>query len=202
MKKFLFVLMAAVLGLATVSCRCGKDFSLDDGGYSFRKTTWGMSLEEVKASEDSAPTEEKPGVITYRGEFEGKPVIIGYVFDGDKLVKAGYFMQAAYEDPNSYISDYDKVKDFLIGLYGSPAQDEVLWAAGEETDDPDKFGEAACGGKLRYSTMWVDDRTVIKETLKGGNGQCKHGVMFESIEHSIKKEIEIEGTEPVTPPGP
>jgi len=191
MKKFLLLVFAAALGFAVVSCRDGEDSKTKEGGeFSFRKTTWGMSREQVKASEDSAPTGERPDVITYRGEVEGIPVIVGYLFDGDKLIKAGYLMQGSYEDPNSYISDYNKVKDFLINEHGTPAQDEVVWGEGEKVEDPGKFGESVCGGKLRYLTIWVDPVTVIRESLDGEDGKCKHGVMFESVEYSINKTIE------------
>ena len=133
MKKFLLLVFAAALGFAAVSCRDGKDSKTKEGGeFSFRKTTWGMSREQVKASEDTTPTGDNPEVITYRGEVEGIPAIVGYLFDGDKLTRAGYLMQGSYEDPNSYISDYNKVKDFLINEHGTPAQDEVVWAEGEE----------------------------------------------------------------------
>jgi hypothetical protein len=191
MKKLLLLAFAAALGLAAVSCRDGKDSKTKEGGeFSFRKTTWGMSGEQVKASEDSLPTGERPEVITYRGEVEGIPVIVGYLFDGDKLTKAGYLMQGSYEDPNSYISDYNKVKDFLINEHGTPAQDEVVWGEGEKVEDPGKFGEAVCGGKLRYSTIWADGVTAIRHSLDGEAGKCKHGVMFESMEYHINKPIE------------
>ncbi len=200
MKKFLFLVFAAALGFAAVSCRDGKDSKTKEGGeFSFRKTTWGMSREQVKASEDSAPTGDKPDVITYRGEIEGIPVIVGYLFDGDKLIKAGYLMQGSYEDPNSYVSDYNKIKDFLIDEHGTPAQDEVVWAEGEEVDDPGKFGESVCGGKLRYSTFWADGVTVIRQSLDGEDGKCKHGVMFESVEYSINKTIENNEAAPPSP---
>jgi hypothetical protein len=200
MKKFLLLVFAAALGFGAVSCRDGKDSKTKEGGeFSFRKTTWGMSREQVKASEDATPTGDNPEVITYRGEVEGIPVIVGYLFDGDKLTRAGYLMQGSYEDPNSYISDYNKVKDFLINGHGTPAQDEVVWAEGEEVADPGKFGESVCGGKLRYSTTWADGVTAIRESLDGENGNCNHGVMFESVEFSIKKKT---GNNEAAPPSP
>ncbi len=201
MKKILLLVFAAALGFGAVSCRDGKDSKTKEGGeFSFRKTTWGMSREQVKASEDSAPTGDKPDVITYRGEIEGIPMIVGYLFDGDKLVRAGYLMQGSYDDPNSYISDYNKVKDFLIKEHGTPAQDEVVWAEGEEVEDTGKFGESVCGGKLRYTTIWADGVTVIKENLYGENGKCNHGVMFESVEFSINK-MNVIKDEPPPPSG-
>jgi hypothetical protein len=149
-----------------------------------------MSREQVKATEDTEPTGDKPEVITYRGEVEGIPVIIGYVFDGDKLTRAGYLMRGSYEDPNSYISDYDKVKEYLIKYYGSPAEDNVVWDEGEEVQDPALYGESVCAGKLGYSTMWSDGVTVIRENLNGKDGKCSHGVTFESLELYIKKIIQ------------
>ncbi|MEW6144384.1 MAG: hypothetical protein AB1598_05135 [Thermodesulfobacteriota bacterium] len=191
MKRFLLVALAAALGIGAVSCRDGSDSKTKDGGeFNFRKTTWGMSREQVKASEDTEPTGDRPEVVTYRGEFEGIPVIIGYVFDGDKLARAGYLMRGSYQDPNSYISDYDKVKESLIKSYGSPAEDNVVWDEGEEVQDPALFGESVCAGKLVYSTMWSDGVTVIRENLSGEDGKCSHGVTFESVELFIKKTIQ------------
>jgi hypothetical protein len=188
MKKFLLLAFAAALGFAVVSCKDGNDSKTkEDGEFNFRKTTWGMSREQVKTTEDSAPTGDKPEVVTYRGEIEGMPVIIGYIFEEDKLTKAGYLMQSSHEDPNSYISDYDKMKEFFIQKYGTPAQDDMVWNEGEELDDPDKFGESVCGGKLRYSTVWTDGVTVIKEKLDGEEGKCRHGVIFESADQYLNK---------------
>jgi hypothetical protein len=198
MKKFLLVLLAAALGIGAVSCRDGKDTKTEEGGeFNFRKTTWGMSREQVKASEDTAPTGEKPEVFTFRGEVEGIPVIIGYVFDGDNLTRAGYLMRSSYEDPNSYISDYDKVKESLIKNYGTPAEDDVVWDEGEGVQDPALYGESVCAGKLRYSTMWSDGVTVIREKLGGKEGKCSHGVTFESVELYIKKTIQDNESSPL-----
>lgn len=191
MKKFLLAALAAAVFLTAVSCRDGKNEKTKEGAeFNFRKTTWGMSREQVKASEVAEPTGERPEVITYRGELEGMPVVIGYLFDGQKLTRAGYLIRSQHEDPNSYISDYDRVKDFLIRKYGSPARDEMVWAEGEEEDDPAGFGEAVCGGRLRYSTFWTDGVTVIRESLGGEDGKCRHGVMFESVELHIQKTID------------
>jgi hypothetical protein len=41
--------------------------------------------------------------------------------------------------------------------------------------------------------------TVIRESLDGKNGNCNHGVMFESVELSIKKKI---GNNEAAPPSP
>ncbi len=188
MKKVLLLAFIGAIGIAALSCRDVR--KIDEGEFNFRKTTWGMSRDQVKASESDTPTEDRPEVVTYTGEYGGIPSIIGYMFEGDKLVRAGYLMRSTSEDPESYVGDYEKVKENLIKEYGAPAEDKVDWGEGEELQYKDKPGAAVCGGKLAYSASWVKDGTVIKETLGGVEGKCRHGVMFESIELYLKPKLE------------
>lgn len=182
MKKVLLAMLAVSLGLAAISCGDRDDAKTKNAPeFNFRKTTWGMSRARVMESEDTEPTGEKADVVTYRDELEGIPVIVGYLFDGDTLTRAGYLMRGSYEDPGKYIEDYKKVKELMIMNYGAPAQDELRWNEGEESQDPAKYGEAVCGGKLTYITIWTDGVTVVRESLRGEKGMCSHGLMFESV---------------------
>jgi uncharacterized lipoprotein YehR (DUF1307 family) len=191
MKKLLLLVLAASLGLAALSCRDRNETVTKKAAeFNFRKTTWGMSRDQVKASENTKPTGEKTEVVTYRDELEGIPAIVGYLFDGDKLTRAGYLMRGSYDDPSKYIEDYDKVKESMIKTYGAPAQDEMQWKEGEESQDHAQYGKAVCDGKLRYTTVWTDGVTMITERLGGENGNCKHGLMFESIDLYINKPAE------------
>lgn len=175
-------MLAVSFGFAAVSCGDRDDAKTKNvPEFNFRKTTWGMSRAQVKESEATEPTGEKTDVVTYRDELEGIPVIVGYLFDGDTLTRAGYLMRGSYEDPGKYIEDYKKVKELMIVNYGAPAQDEIRWNEGEESLDPAKYGEAVCGGKLTYITVWTDGVTVVRESLRGEDGKCSHGLMFESI---------------------
>ena len=188
MKKLLLLVLAVSLGLAALSCRDRNETETKKAPeFNFRKTTWGMSHDQVKASEGSKPTGENPDVITYRDELDGIPAIVGYLFDGEKLTRAGYLMRGSYEDPNKYIKDYDKVKESMIKAYGAPAQDEMHWMEEQESQDPAQYGKAVCDGKLRYTTVWTDGVTMITERLGGENGTCKQGLMFESIDLYINK---------------
>jgi len=189
MKKLPLLVLAVSLGLAAVSCRDRNETETKKAPeFNFRKTTWGMSHDQVKASEDKKPTGEKPDVVTYRDELDGIPAIVGYLFDGDKLTRAGYVMRGSYDDPNRYIEDYSKVKESMIKTYGAPAQDEMQWKEGVEgSEDPAEYGKAACDGNLRYTTVWTDGVTMITERLAGEDGSCKHGLMFESIDLYINK---------------
>jgi hypothetical protein len=189
MKNILFIVFAAFLVFAAISCKGGGE----KGGktkeaeqFDFRKVIWGMNREEVEASENTKPTGIRPGLITYRSVYNGMNVIVGYLFDGDKLVRAGYLMQDSHEAPGKYVADYDKAKKKLIKEYGSPAQDNMVWSTGQQETGPAKYGESVCAGKLRYATVWFNARTLVRETLDGVDGKCRMGIMFESIEMYVK----------------
>lgn len=193
MRNILFIVFAAFLAIAAVSC---KGSGVKDGKtkeaqkFDFRKAIWGMNREEVKATEGTQPTVVRAELITYMSAFDGLTAIVGYMFDGDKLVQAGYLVLNSYEDPGKYIADYDKVKERLTKDYGSPAQDNMEWYPGQEGSDPSKYGESVCTGKLRYATVWFDARTMIRETLDGKDGKCRMGIRFESIEMYVKPTTE------------
>jgi hypothetical protein len=202
MKNILLIVLAAFLAVAAVSCKGGdsKDGKQPEAAkFDFRKAVWGMNHEEVKATEDMPPTGERAELITYRDDFDGMDAIVGYLFDGDKLIRAGYLIQNPYEDHGKYIADYDRVKEQLIKDYGSPAQDNMVWSPGHEETDPAKYGESVCAGKLRYVTMWFNARTQIRETLDGEDGKCRMGIMFESIEMYVKPMIEKSKASQSTP---
>jgi uncharacterized lipoprotein YehR (DUF1307 family) len=191
MKKLLLLLLAVSLASAILSCRDRNDEKAAKAPeFNFRKTTWGMSRDQVKASEDTTPTGDKSDVITFRSELDGIPAIVGYIFDKDKLARAGYLMRSSYEDPEKYIDDYDKVKESMIKIYGPPAQDEMHWKEGEESQDPAVYGKAVCDGRLSFITVWTDGVTMIRERLSGEDGQCKHGLMFESVDLYLNKPAE------------
>jgi len=202
MKKLLFLMLAVSLGFTALSCKDRESVKTTNAPeFDFRKTKWGMTRDQVKAAEGSQPTGEKTEVVTYRDELEGIPVIVGYIFDGEKLVKAGYLMRGKYEDPNKYIDDYNKIKESMISVYGAPAQDELQWKEGEESQDPAQFGKAVCDGKLTYFTIWTDGVTMIRERLIGEDGKCSHGLMFESVDLYLNKPLQ-ENAASLPSPGP
>jgi hypothetical protein len=56
-------------------------------GFDFRKASWGMSREEVKAAEKLTVGEETKEWLAYEGTVSDFTVHIYYVFVGDRLVE-------------------------------------------------------------------------------------------------------------------
>ncbi|MGG1617393.1 hypothetical protein ACIFQM_23170 [Paenibacillus sp. NRS-1782] len=60
------------------------------GKISFRNVGWGMSKEQVKASEDMKVEEEDQEAIAYYSKILGLESGLMYFFVDDQLVRAGY----------------------------------------------------------------------------------------------------------------
>lgn len=185
------LLRAVALSVAILALAC----SGQDGGdkkpaakdsHDFRQARWGMSQEEVKASEKTSPADERPEVITYWGDFEGMRVLIGYVFENDKLVNGGYMFAQRHHEFNNYIQDYKNLKNYLISKYGRPFADEAIWSVGEDPEeDTKKFAQAVCSGRLRYITVWETSNTLIKLTLERRKDRCQIGLLFEDLDSIV-----------------
>lgn len=206
MRKAIFLLFLISFGAAFIACsgdKNGEDES-KESNYNFRNVRWGMNQEEVLASEKLTPATKRPDLILYRGEYDGMKALIGFNFEDKKLVRAGYLMRESYEDPNSFIKDFEGIKRKLIEEYGSPASDVISWKEGEKVEeDPEKFGEAVCEGRLMYYALWETAKSLIKLRLDGLNEKCQLGLQYESIDLFVIPQIDASMRQTAEPtPGP
>ncbi len=186
MKKYINILLFQLVLVLLFSCSSDKG----GGEYDFRNTSWGMSQEQVKESESEPPTEELPNVITYVSEFEGMPAVIGYLFDDGKLTRAGYVVTKSHEEPNMYVNDFVKLRDFHTMKYGRPAYDTVNWNEGAESDiKTEDYPQAACDGQLQYTAGWETQGSLVKLMLHGREGKCELGVMYDSKQYYVVPEV-------------
>jgi len=202
MRAVLLIVAAAVMAAGASACRKAEE----GGSGDFRKAKWGMTKDEVKASEKLPVSEELPGVVTYVGELGGKPAIIGYVFNAEgQLMRAGYLVDNYDIPPGDYVAAFEKAKRDMGVRLGRPSADGIEWASGvQDETDPEKFGEAACAGKLQYAVSWINDRTAVNLTLDGDGGKCRLGAMYDSMDlYVVPTIVEKKNLNPVPPtPGP
>lgn len=195
-------LSLAILALACSGQGGGEKKPSGKDSVDFRQARWGMSQDEVKSTEKSSPTDERPEVITYREDYDGIPALIGYVFEGGKLVSGGYVFMERHEEPGDYIRDYESLKKSLVEEYGKPIVDRVDWKEGEvPEEDPAMFGEAVCSGRLRYLSLWETDTTLLKLTLDRRKDHCQVAIQFESVKPPAIQQTD-KGGEPVGTPLP
>jgi len=187
MRSSVSIFLAISFALLILACPSSDEKTKEDSkdGFEFRNTRWGMTLAEVKSSEASAPSEEKPDLIIYKEQYLGMPSTLGYVFIDGKLVKAGYLISDIYEDPEDYIKSYENIKWALINDFGPPTLDEMRWLDEEKTDQTDASGKAVCRGDVLYKSEWMAGDTLVTLLFEGDQGKCRQGVIFESKEHYL-----------------
>ncbi len=146
-----------------------------------------MSPAEVKRTEKGKPLGEGPLppydlAVSYNGTFEGSDAEIGYMFNADKLVLAGYAFTQRHTDNNLYLKDYERIKGVLIKKYGLPAQDEQIWRDESYRDKPGEYGTAAALGHLVLQSSWATPGTEIFLTLQGQDNNPTLSALYYSAE--------------------
>jgi len=150
--------------------------------YDFRRANWGMSMQEVKESEESEPVLESENTIDYSTFLMAMQTQIGYTFKNDELIRAGFFFLTKPDTNNKYIETYKKLQDELKKVNGEPILDTEQQIDPSQTIDPDKKAEAVCNGDLLYATQWDLPKTDIQLILRGEDAECKLTIIYLSEE--------------------
>jgi len=151
--------------------------------YDFRETTWGMSKEQVKATEDKKPDFEADTMLGYDVTISGKDFSCIYSFLEDKLYNSGYFFTGEHTNKNLYIDDYEELKETLTKKYGKPKTDiPGLWKNDLYKDDKSHWGMAISVGHLTYGASWETSTTEIYLMLSGDNYEISLILSYDSKE--------------------
>ena len=162
-----------------------------DAEPTFRKTTWGMSQEQVTAAEGDNFTSYE-GSIGYERSILGLDCYLFYYFTQEKLTTAAFAITEEHFNKNMYFDDLNKLKTGLTKKYGEPTKDDWTWLNSLYADDQEQFGLAVSVGHLTYHGSWSTPETNILLVLKGDNFEVSLHVMYESIELKGLKEAEQE----------
>ena len=95
--------------------------------YDFRKTNWGMSKEQVRATEEREPHFEDNTILSYEVTISEKGFECAYLFLEDKLYGSRCLFLEEHTNKNLYIDDYEELKEILTKKYGKPKIDQVTW---------------------------------------------------------------------------
>jgi len=95
--------------------------------YDFRKTNWGMSKEQVRATEEWEPDLEEHTILSYKVTVSEKDFECAYLFLEDKLYGSRYLFLEEHANKNLYIDDYEELKEVLTKKYGKPKIDQITW---------------------------------------------------------------------------
>lgn len=153
---------------------------------NFRKTTWGMSQDQVKKSEPSELVHEDEELLGYKATVLGNSVHIYYLFTKNKLVRARYFIAEAHTNRNDYISDYNTFKNAYTEKYGEPLDDNTLWKNSLYKKDHEQWGFAVSIGHLVYHSKWLIDDGETDLTLMAMGENYKITVISEYVSRKLK----------------
>jgi hypothetical protein len=183
-KKLTVILMLVILTYASTNVFAEE--------YSFRKTKWGMSKQQVLASETLKPAQEKPNLLIYKTRLLENNYYIIYIFVDDKLVRSKYMLHERHSNKNSYIDDYNSLNAALTNKYGEPLEKDTLWLNDLYKDDRSNWVMAISIGHCVYFTKWETNESTIFQCLSGDNYKMECGVQYSSkqLKHLEKKQKE------------
>ena len=174
MKKKLIFFLPCFLVLFFIEMSTAEEFS-------FRKTNWGMSIEEVKSSETLKIVVENDKFLAYRTNLIGNDVIVAYGFIENQLVIAQYLFGDNHVNGNDYITDYNNLREMLTKKYGKPKRDEIIWEDDRYKDKNSRWGTALLNGDMVFLSIWETSTTDICFLMREDNFS-----IFRIIEYSSK----------------
>ncbi len=157
-----------------------QEISSGNEKYDFRKTNWGMSKEQVKATEDKKPDSEYDTSLVYYVKIGADDYLCGYNFLQDKLYNTGYVFVGEHSNKNEYIRDYKNLKEILTKEYGKPKTDRMAWDNDLFKNDRSQWGLAVSIGHLSYGNIWETSTTYITLRLDGDNYEISLVAAYDS----------------------
>ncbi len=166
--------------------------------YTFRFTRWGMSSEEVIASESKLdPIAKSENFIKYKTQILGKNVELIYLFSQNKLIKSSYKLEDNYINSQHFITTYQKFKVALSQKYGPAKKEEIIWLNDAYRNVSNKRGLALSLGHVEYFAFWETPVTSIACSLKEENFYVNCAIEYSSkelsaLQQEIKKEDKMD----------
>jgi hypothetical protein len=168
------------------------------GSYTFRYTNWGMTAEEVVASESELdPIEKSENMIKYKTRVLDKHVDLIYYFVQNKLVGSLYKIDENYLNSQHFIASYRKFQAALSRKYGPPKIEETNWQSDALRKIGSKKGLALSLGHVDYFSAWETPKTTIACSLKEENYDVNCSIRYRSrefmaLEQELKKRVEMD----------
>lgn len=141
----------------------------------FGNFQWGMALEDVANVHGSGYTKKEDGTIRYeRVRIEGFASDAEYNFTDGRLSGATYFIMpdSEYGDKLQYLADYDSLKEKYTARFGAPADEEIQFAAGMETENRGEQAQLLGEGNILFRTVWKSPTTEIRVVMAQKDGIC------------------------------
>ena len=175
MKKILLAVLTVVIANSNLHSQ------------DFRNVSWGMSLSQVKSSEQIKPIEESSEYLVYEITLAQFDTYLVYFFTDNNLIRARYVINENHINVNDYISDYNILSGFLQKKYGEPIEEEEKWNS-ESTFKNDKsfWGHSIRQGDLVLYKTYTSQNTDIGIWLGSEDYEVLHIIEYSSTKPDHK----------------
>jgi hypothetical protein len=174
-------------------------------GHDFRNADWGMTKDQVIASEKQSPSgeEKEDSQVLVRFDSPAGAEFVGqliYIFIDARLVRAKYVAAAQHRELNDYIADFAAAEAKLAEKHGKVTADKAIWLSdafqlerlpyleqdrAHATDilpSDQNAGLSVAAGHLKMFTERLTARTRILHALSGENSAIVHQIEYQSRE--------------------
>lgn len=151
----------------------------------FEEMSWGLSKKEVVELEGRPISlEQAPNfdIMRYQQKVINLDCVIEYYFYSNKLAKTTFTFFNNYPDKNSYLENYQRIKDALTQKFGRPHEENLYWRDSQYKDDFSAWGEAISRGHLELNSRWLTAKTEIRANLTGANEEIFLTVGYTSLD--------------------
>lgn len=131
----------------------------------FRNFIWGVSPEDVKTFETAVLLRDDGDALVFVEQPSRKDFrrTIRYDFRNGKFWRGTYEFQDL-DDPNAdtILNIHEDFKRAMIGQYGKPSDEELIWTKLSPYKNHPKFwGRAVFSKALKFRTVWEQDATKV-----------------------------------------
>jgi len=152
---------------------------------NFEEMHWGLSKKQVVETEGKPSDQRKVrglDVMRYQQTVINLECAIDYFFAANKLSRTRFSFAGDYLDKNSYLDDYQKVKDALVQKFGRPLEEAMNWRDTSYKDDFASWGEAVSLGHLELISRWLTSQTEITASLSGADDEILLTVEYTGLQ--------------------
>ena len=180
MKRVISFIVLVVCLFSLTSVAFAEDFS-------FRGTTFGMSMKQVAAAEGTPPVRVDDALLQYMIHHNDDYYAdIIYMFENNLLYSIFVTLVKSnpHTDSNLYIDDFNGLDLDMKARFGEPFMDSVYsWSNDLFEGIPSCYGIALESGHLDIMSSWDFDECLIGHTLTSSDGELLHQLFFISTKH-------------------
>jgi hypothetical protein len=135
---------------------------------------WGKPEDVILRAEGRPLSRDLSGdmeFLRYQRQVLGKRCLLTYVLIDRKLASLRVCLLERYANKDRYVSDYNKIREFLNAKIGEPRYNNVVWKDWAYAERGENLGTAVTSGTLSLSSEWAFRGTGLRLSLSGENSE-------------------------------